>query len=83
MTYIRIIAVRMNEVQFLTTLLKACVFYVFFLNIRERKTAAENKHFLSHINIPKCSRERAKLCKKDLYDSLKSMKNGKSLGNDG
>ena len=53
----------------------------------EQKTATEIKSFLSHINIPKLSEEKAKLyekdlTKKDLYNSLKSIQNDKSPGND-
>ena len=48
----------------------------------------EIKNFLSHINIPKLSEDKRKLCEedlteKDLCDSLKSMQNDKSPGNDG
>ena len=47
----------------------------------------EIKSFLSHINIPKLSEDKRKLCEedlteKDLCDSLKSMQNDKSPGND-
>ena len=46
------------------------------------------KTFLSHINIPKLSEDKAKLCEedlteKDLYNSLKSMESDKSPSNDG
>ena len=56
--------------------------------MKKQKTAAEIKSFLSHVNIPKFSEDNEKLweedlTKKDLYDSLKSMQNDKSLGNDG
>ena len=48
----------------------------------------EIKSFLSHINIPKLSQDKRKLCEedlteKDLCNSLKSMQNDKSSGNDG
>ena len=48
---------------------------------------AEIKSFLRHLNIPKLSEDKSKfseedLTEKDLYDSLKSMLNGKSAGND-
>ena len=46
----------------------------------------EIRRFLSHINIPKLSETKVKLCEedlteKDLYDLLKSMQNDKSPGN--
>ena len=45
-------------------------------------------HFLNIVNIPKLSADQVILCdieltEKDLYDSMKSMKNDKSPGNDG
>ena len=48
----------------------------------------EIKSFLSHINIPKLSKDNAKLCKenltkKDLHDSLKHIHNNRSPGNNG
>ena len=48
----------------------------------------EIKSFFSHINIPKLSEDKGKLCEqdltnKDLCDSLKRMQNDKSPGNDG
>ena len=48
----------------------------------------EIKSFLSHINIPKLSEDKRKLCEedlieKDLCNSLKSMQNDKSPGKDG
>ena len=48
----------------------------------------EIKNFLSHINIAKLSEGKRKLCEEDLTekdfcDSLKSMQNDKSPGNDG
>ena len=53
----------------------------------KQKTVTEIKSFLSHINIPKFSEDKAKLCEedlteKDLCDSLKSIQNDKSPGND-
>ena len=55
---------------------------------RTQKTAAEIKSFLRQLNIPKLPEDKSKLCEedlteKDLYDSLKSMQNDKSPGNDG
>ena len=46
------------------------------------------KNFLRHLNIPNLPKDKSKLCEEDLtekglYDSLKSMQNGKSLGNNG
>ena len=46
----------------------------------------EIKRFLSHVNIPKLSEDKAKvyqedLTEKDLYDSLKSMQNDNSPSN--
>ena len=43
--------------------------------------------FFSDVDTPKLSKNQAKLCEedlieKDLYNSLKSMQNGKSPGND-
>ena len=48
----------------------------------------EIKSFLSHINIPKLSKDKAKLCdeeltERDLYGSLRSMQNDKSPGSNG
>ena len=53
-----------------------------------QKTVGEIKSFLSHINIPKLSKDNAKLCKenltkKDLHDSLKHIHNNRSPGNNG
>ena len=61
-------------------------FYEFFLKKCKQKTAAEIKNFLRHLNIPKLSEDKSKLCEedlteKDLYDSQKSMRNSKSPGN--
>ena len=47
----------------------------------------EIKSFFSHINIQKLSEDKAKLCEedlteKDLYNSLKSMQNDISPGNE-
>ena len=49
---------------------------------------AEIKNFLRHLNIPKLTEGKTKLCEedlreKDLYHSLKSIQNHKSPGNDG
>ena len=54
----------------------------------KQKTVTEIKSFLSHINIPKFSEDKAKLCEedlteKDLCDSLKCTQNDKSPGKDG
>ena len=56
-------------------------------NLENQKYAAEIRNFLSQINISKLSEEKANLCledltKKDLYNSLKTMQNDKSPGND-
>ena len=53
----------------------------------KHKIVAEIKSFLSHINIPKLSEDKVKLCEKDLnkrylYDYMKSSQNDKSPGND-
>ena len=55
---------------------------------RKQKTAAEIKKMLRHLNIPKLPEDKSKICEenlteKDLYDSLKSIQNDKSPGNDG
>ena len=52
---------------------------------RKQKTATAIKSFLRHLNIPKFSEDKSKLCEedlteKDLYDSLKSMQNDNSPG---
>ena len=62
-------------------------FYETLFKKREQKTVTEIKSFLSHINIPKLSEDKRKLCEedlteKDLCNSLKSMQNDKSPGND-
>ena len=49
---------------------------------------AEIKSFLRHLNIPKLSEDKSKpfeedLTEKDLCESLKSMQNDKSPGNNG
>ena len=46
------------------------------------------KSFISHTNIPKLCEDKANFCEEDLiendlYDSLKSMENDKSPGNEG
>ena len=53
-------------------------FYETFFKKCKQKTAAEIKNFLRHLNIPKLSEDKSKLCEEDLteedlYDSLKSM----------
>ena len=63
-------------------------FYETLFKKRKQKTAAEIKNFLRQLNIPKLPEDKSKLCEedlteKDLYDSLKSMQNDKSPGNDG
>ena len=55
---------------------------------REQQNTTEIKDFLNVINVPKLSEDQAKLCEedltgKDLYNSLRSMQNDKSPGNDG
>ena len=55
---------------------------------RKQKTAAEIKNYPRHLNIPKLPEDKSKLCEEDLtekglYDSLRSMQNDKSPGNDG
>ena len=49
---------------------------------KQKKTAAEIKNCLSHLNIPKLPEGKSKLFEEDLtendlYDSLKSMQNDK------
>ena len=63
-------------------------FYKTLFKKRKQKTAAEIKKFLRQLNIPKLPEDKSKLCEedlieKDLYDSLKSIQNDKSPGNDG
>ena len=60
-------------------------FYETLFKKRKWKIAAEIKYFSRHLNIPKLPEDKSKLCgeEKDLDDSLKSMKNDKSPGNDG
>ena len=63
-------------------------FYETLFKKREQKAVTEIKSFLSHINIPKLSEGKGKLCEedlteKDLCDSLKIMQSDKSPGNDG
>ena len=62
-------------------------FYEALFKKGEQKTMTVIKSFLSHINIPKLCEDKANLCEedvteKDLYNSLKSMQNDKSPGND-
>ena len=64
------------------------LFYETLFKKRKQKTAVEIKSFLSYINIPKLSEDKAKLCvedltEKNLNDSLKGIQNEKSTGNDG
>ena len=54
----------------------------------KQKSVTKIESFLSHINIPKLSEDKAKLSeedltRKDLYDSLKILQSEKSAGNDG
>ena len=63
-------------------------FYETLFKKRKQKAAAEIKNLLRHRNIRKLPEDKSKLCEEDLtqedlYDSLKSMHNGKSPGNDG
>ena len=60
---------------------------LFFKNTHKKKLR-QKLSFLRHFNIPKLSEDESKLCEEDLtennlYDSLKSMQNDKSPGNDG
>ena len=59
-----------------------------FFKTSEQKIAAEIDYFLNHINIPKFSEGKAKLCEedlseKDLYDFLKGLRSDKPPGNGG
>ena len=59
-----------------------------FLKNANKKPRQKLNFFFSHINIAKLFEDNPKLCdedltKKDLYDSLKSMQNDKSPGNNG
>ena len=63
-------------------------FYETLFKTREQKTKIEMEKFFSDVDIPKLSRNQAKLyegnlTKKDLHISLKSMQSDKSPGNDG
>ena len=63
-------------------------FYETLFKKREQKAAGEIKSFLNQINIPRLSEDKAKLCEKDLtekdlFDSLKSIQNDRTPGNDG
>ena len=63
-------------------------FYETLLKKHKQKSATKIESFLSHINIPKLSEDKAKLSeedltRKDLYDSLKILQSDKSPGNDG
>ena len=62
-------------------------FYEALFKKREQKTTTEIKDFLNVIDVPKLSEDQTKLCEedlteKDLYNSLRSMQNDKSPGND-
>ena len=62
-------------------------FYEALFKKREQKTTAEIKDFLNVIDVSKLSEDQVKLCEeelteKDLYNSLRSMQNDKSPGND-
>ena len=59
-----------------------------FQNPSQKDSADDINHFLNTLDIPKLSTDQIILCdieltEKDLYDSMKSMKNDKSPGNDG
>ena len=61
-------------------------FYETYFRKRKQKTESATKSFISHLNIPKLSEDKSKLywenlTEKDLCDSLKSMQNNKSPGN--
>ena len=63
-------------------------FYEALFKKCEQKTTVEIKDFLNAIDVPKLSEDQVKLCEedlteKDIYKSLRSMQNDKSLGNDG
>ena len=54
----------------------------------KQKPTAEIKSFLIHLNIPKLSEDKSKLCEEDLtekdfYNFLTSVENDKSSSNDG
>ena len=58
-----------------------------FQKKQEHKTAIEIEMFFINVDIPKLFENHTKLCKEDLtekdsYNSMKSMQNNKSLGND-
>ena len=62
----------------------------FFKNIPKRTALStdDNNHFLNTLDIPKLSTDQIilrdiELTEKDLYDSMKSMENDQSPGNDG
>ena len=63
------------------------IFLKLFLKNENKKLLQEKvKNFLGHLNIPKLSEDRSKLCEKnltekDLYDSLKRMQKDKSPSN--
>ena len=59
-----------------------------FENSSQRYSTDDIKHFLNNVNIPKLSTDQITLCdieltEKDLYDSMKTIENDKSPGNDG
>ena len=63
-------------------------FYEILFKKHKQKTKAKIKDFLNAIAVPKLFEDQVKLCEehlteRDLYKSLRSMKNNKSLGNDG
>ena len=63
------------------------IFLKLFLKNENKKLLQEKgKNFLGHLNIPKLSEDRSKLCEKNLtekhlYDSLKRMQKDKSPSN--
>ena len=72
------------------TLILECVweFYESLFKKRKQKSVVESKSFLSYISIPKLSEDKTTLCEidlteNDLFDSLKSMQNDNSPGNNG